>query len=96
MDTQIFNKIDDPNDGDVISQDSVPDLATVNSEDDPVDKEISEEEASVKKNKRKGKTRKKDAPSSFITGLYDWVSAFLFALTAVVLVMTFCFLSSGG
>ncbi len=91
MDTQIFNKIDDPNDGDVISQDSVPDLATVNSEDDPVDKEISEEEASVKKNKRKGKTRKKDAPSSFITGLYDWVSAFLFALTAVVLVMTFCF-----
>lgn len=91
MDTQIFDKVDDPNEDKVISQDSVPDLATVNSEDEPVDKEISEAEASVKKNKRKNNTRKKDAPSSFITGLYDWVSAFLFALIAVVLIMTFCF-----
>ena len=37
------------------------------------------------------KTGKKDAPSAFVSGLFDWVSAFLFALIAVVVVMTFCF-----
>ena len=91
MDTQVFDKIDDINDDKVISQDSVPDFDTVNSDDEPVDREISEEEASVKKNKRKNKTRKKDAPSAFISGLYDWASAVLFAFIAVVLILTFCF-----
>lgn len=91
MDTQVFDKIDDINDDKVISQDSVPDFDTVNSDDEPVDREISEEEASVKKNKRKNNTRKKDAPSMFVAGLFDWTSAFLFALIAVVLIMTFCF-----
>ncbi|MBQ1517932.1 MAG: signal peptidase I [Clostridia bacterium] len=93
MDTQIFNKVEDPNDisGKRISEDSVPDFNAVNSNDDPVEREISDEEAAVKKNKRRKKTGKKDAPSAFISGLYDWVSAFLFALIAVVVIMTFCF-----
>ena len=92
MDTQIFDKVESPKEpeNDTISQENVPDLATVNSNDDPVDREISEEEASVK-TKNKNKKKRKDGPSGFISGLFDWVSAFLFALIIVVLVMTFCF-----
>lgn len=89
MDTQIFDKIENPKepDNEEISEENVPDLATVNLDDDPVEREISEEEASATKKKKK----RKDGPSSFISGLYDWVSAFLFALIIVVLIMTFCF-----
>ena len=92
MDTRIFDKIESPKEpeNDTISQENVPDLATVNSNDDPVDREISEEEASVK-TKKKNRKKRKDGPSGFISGLFDWVSAFLFALIIVVLVMTFCF-----
>ena len=34
---------------------------------------------------------KKDVPSSLMSGLFDWASAFLFALIVVVMLMTFCF-----
>ncbi len=92
MDTQIFDKVESPKEpeNDSISHENVPDLATVNSNDEPVDREISEEEASVK-SKKKNKTKRKDGPSSFVSGLFDWISAFLFALVIVVFVMTFCF-----
>lgn len=89
MDTQIFNKVEDPKEpeSERISVDSVPDLSTINLNDEPVDRELSEEDTV---NKRKSKKKKQKGPSGFITGIYDWVSAFLFALVFVVLVMTFC------
>lgn len=89
MDTKIFDKVQEPNktEKDHISEENVPDLATVNLNDDPVERELSEEEAKGENHKKK----RKDSPSSFISGLYDWVSAFLFALVFVVLLMTFCF-----
>lgn len=87
MDTKVFDKVQEPkkpeNEG--ISEENVPDLATVNFNDDPVERELSDEEASV------SKKRKKDSPSGFILGVFDWVSAFLFALVIVILIMTFCF-----
>lgn len=88
MDTKVFDKVQEPKkqDKDNISEENVPDLATVNFNDDPVERELSEEEASDSKKKKR-----KDSPSSFISGLFDWVSAFLFALVIVILVMTFCF-----
>ncbi len=95
MDTQIFDKVESPknNGADNTSHDNVPDLASVNKNDEPVDLEISEEEAtdSIKPRKKKKKKARKDGASSFVTNLYDWVSAFLFALIVVVMLMTFCF-----
>lgn len=96
MDTQIFDKVENPKKTDAqAKKNAVPDLATVNSNDDPVDVRLSEEEATDSKKKKKRKSRKqtpkKDGASSFVTGIFDWASAFLFALIVVVLVMTFCF-----
>ncbi len=76
------------------SLNDVPDLASVNKGDEPVDLEISDEEAmdtKRKKKKKKNKPDSKDGASAFVTNLYDWASAFLFALIIVVLLMTFCF-----
>ncbi len=89
MDTQIFKKVEDPKEpeSERISVDSVPDLSTMNSHDDPVDRELAEEDTVTK---RRNKKNKQKGPSGFITGVYDWASAFLFALVFVVLVMTFC------
>ena len=86
MDTKVFDKVQDPKkpEKESISEENVPDLATINFNDDPVERELSDEEASVSK-------KKKDSPSGFISGLFDWVSAFLFALVMVILIMTFCF-----
>ena len=96
MDTQIFDKVENPKNTDnQTKKNAVPDLATVNSNDEPVDVRLSEEEATDSKKTRKKKSRKqtpkKDGASSFVTGIFDWASAFLFALIVVVLVMTFCF-----
>ena len=94
MDTQIFNKIDGlkNSESEPVAHDNVPDLASVNMNDEPVDLELSEDETSEKKKKKKRKKiPKKDGASSFVTNLYDWVSAFLFALIVVVMLMTFCF-----
>lgn len=89
MDTKIFDKVQDPkkSEEEKSSKENVPDLATVNFDDDPVEREISEEEAKGESKKKK----RKDSPSGFMNGLFDWVSAFLFALVVVVLIMTFCF-----
>lgn len=87
MDTKVFDKVQEPKkpENENISEENVPDLATINFNDDPVERELSDEEASVSKKK------KKDSPSGFVNGLFDWVSAFLFALVIVILIMTFCF-----
>lgn len=91
MDTQIFDKVENPKEPESgkISLDSVPDLSTVNAHDEPVENELPE--AETEETGRRRKSKKKNGPSSFVTGLFDWVSAFLFALVIVVLVMTFCF-----
>ena len=95
MDTQIFDKVNDPKDpvsgGDNTSaaNDDIPALDDVNSNDEPVVHEL-EDEAAEKK-KRKKKTQKKDGASGFVTGLFDWASAFIFALIFVIVLMTFCF-----
>ncbi|MBQ1389882.1 MAG: signal peptidase I [Clostridia bacterium] len=100
MDTQIFNKVEVPknNESEPVSHptqnshitDDLPDLASVNKDDEPVDFDLSEEPKKTQKKKRK-KVDRKDGASPFVTNLYDWVSAFLFALVLVVMVMTFCF-----
>lgn len=89
MDTKIFDKIQDPkkNEEEKISEEKVPDLATVNLDDDPVEREISDEEAIGESKKKK----RKDSPSGFISWLFDWVSALLFAFVIFVLILTFCF-----
>lgn len=91
MDTQIFDKVEDSKnpESEKIPLENVPDLSTVNANDEPVENELSE--AETEKKNRKKRSKKKDGPSGFVTGLFDWVSAFLFALVIVVLVMTFCF-----
>ncbi len=95
MDTQIFDKVENPknSEGEKSAHDNVPDLASVNSNDEPVDLELSEEEATdTKKSRKKNKkAARKDGASSFVTNLFDWASAFLFALIIVVMLMTFCF-----
>lgn len=95
MDTQIFDKVEGPRPAEsTAAQDDVPDLDAVNSSDEPVDMELSEEEATdVKKKKKKSRKQpmKKDGASSLVTNMFDWASAFLFALIVVVLAMTFCF-----
>lgn len=85
MDTKIFDKIQDNDHEDHITEENVPDLDTVNINDDPIEHELSEDEAKGTKKKKK----KNNAPSSFVSGLFDWISAFLFALVMVVLIMTF-------
>ena len=37
------------------------------------------------------KKKTKNSPSEFMNGIYDWVSAGLFALSVIVILMTFCF-----
>lgn len=97
MDTQIFDKVESPKNSDTAPEmkENVPDLNDVNLNDEPVDMELSEEEATdSKKKKKKSKKKnlgKKDGASSFVTGLFDWASAFLFALIVVVAIMTFVF-----
>ena len=110
MDTQIFDKVENPiNDGgndnmndnneitkDIDSEslhDDVPDLASVNSGDEPVDLTVDDEDEDTRKRKKNKKAKKgsKDGASGFITNLYDWASAFIFALIIVMLLMTFCF-----
>ena len=84
MDTKIFDKIQDSDHEDNITEENVPDLHTVNINDEPVEHELSEDESKETKKKKKN-----NAPSSFTSGLFDWISAFLFALVMVVLIMTF-------
>ena len=72
MDTQIFNKIDGlkNSESEPVAHDNVPDLASVNMNDEPVDLELSEDETSEKKKKKKRKKiPKKDGASSFVTNL---------------------------
>ena len=53
MDTKVFDKVQDPKkpEKESISEENVPDLATINFNDDPVERELSDEEASVSKKK---------------------------------------------
>ncbi|MBQ1546325.1 MAG: signal peptidase I [Clostridia bacterium] len=102
MDTQIFDKVEKPSD----SSDSqnVPSLSAVNSDDAPVGSDDGDDGKKGGKGKKGRKGRKdksekksgegkkrKDGASWFVTNLYDWTSAFLFALILVVMIMTFCF-----
>lgn len=105
MDTQIFDKVDSPKDTDsnaggktepvtteINARADVPDLETVNSNDEPVQHELSEDEATEKgRRRKKKKAPRKDGASGAVTNIYDWASAFLFALIFVVVLMTFCF-----
>lgn len=95
MDTQIFNKVENPMDGNEPDEQNVPDLDTVNSDDAPIELESDEIENKKSKKSKKspeGKSAgKKDGASGFVTNLFDWASAFLFALIIVVMLMTFCF-----
>ena len=77
MDTRKFS------DDNEISRENIPDWDTINSDDDPV-----ENVAADQKTKNRSKTER---PSKFIKGLYDWISAFLFALVLVFMIITFCF-----
>lgn len=100
MDTQIFDKVEKPSENN--DAQNVPSLSAVNSGDAPVG---SDDDSDGKKGRkgRKGKTdknsgsektrgkKRKDGASWFVTSLYDWASAFLFALIFVVMIMTFCF-----
>ncbi len=102
MDTQIFDKVEVPKNSEsepvvhdsrnAVVQHDIPDLASVNKNDEPVDMELSEDEDETPRRKKKRKKApKKDGASAFVTNLFDWASAFLFALVFVVIIMTFCF-----
>ncbi|MBQ3970556.1 MAG: signal peptidase I [Clostridia bacterium] len=55
--------------------------------------DISKDNASeFKKDDESNNSKKKgkNAPSEFVKGVFDWASAFLFAIVVVVLVLTFC------
>lgn len=86
MDTQIFDKIEEPAQAeeDTAQEEDIPNLPKEAPASAKVIDEDSEEE--LKRN-----AKKRDAPSKFISGLYDWASALLAAVVVVVLIMTFCF-----
>jgi len=88
MDTKIFDKVQEPNktQKDNSGESSATDYSALRV-DDSAEYEPSED----KDVKQKKKNKKKNSPSAFINDLYDWVSAGLFALVVVVLLMTFCF-----
>lgn len=92
MDTQIFNKVDgEENDGFHPQSEEdipVPTADVINSDPMIEEADINSDRSSAKSKKVKKKSK---GPSGFIVGLYDWVSAFLFALVLVILIMTFCF-----
>lgn len=70
----------------------IPDLKSVNSGDEPVDLEVdNEDDTRKKRKKKKEKKASKDGASGFVTNLFDWASALLFALIIVMILMTFCF-----
>lgn len=102
MDTQVFNKIDENE----ASENSAQNGSVIHGGEnsavaDEQGKGSTKKSKKAKSNKNKNKNKNtgryaendKDekAPSKFITGIFDWVSAILFALVIVVLVMTFCF-----
>ncbi len=91
MDTQIFDKVESTKADEETAQENVPDLASVNSNDEPVDLELTEEDTTAQKGRKKRKNLGKDGASGFVTDLFDWASAVLFALVIVMLLMTFCF-----
>lgn len=98
MNTQIFNKVEEPieeentelnpSQSEQEEDFPVPTADAINS--DPI---IEEANSAVNDNdddyEEQPKKGKKGGPSRFILGLYDWVSAFLFALVVVILVITF-------
>lgn len=91
MDTQIFNKVEKPaeEESTELQQEDfpVPTADDINSE-FSVEEEDFDAEENVGKKKKKKKNSK--GPSGFILGLYDWVSAFLYAIVFVILIITFC------
>lgn len=91
MDTQIFNKVEKPaeEENTELQQEDfpVPTADDINSE-FSVEEEDFDAEENVGKKKKKKKNSK--GPSGFILGLYDWVSAFLYAIVFVILIITFC------
>lgn len=92
MDTQIFDKVAEPKNTEKAPEpvtNDIPDLADVNSNDEPVVSKLDFDDE--KKRKSKKKARKKDSASSFVTNLFDWASAIVFALVFVIFLMTFCF-----
>lgn len=74
MDTQVFDKVENPK----------------KSQDDDVKISNKKKSKSTDESTENSKI-KKDVPSSLMSGLFDWASAFLFALIVVVMLMTFCF-----
>ena len=103
MDTQIFDKVEVPKNSEsepisreensYSSHNDLPDLKSVNKNDEPVDLELSEDEEdeNPRRKKKRKKVKRKDSASAFVTNIYDWVSALLFALVVVVMLITFCF-----
>lgn len=91
MDTQIFNKVEEPAEekNTELQQEDfpVPTADDINSE-FSVEEEDFDAEENVGRKKKKKKNLK--GPSGFILGLYDWVSAFLYAIVFVILIITFC------
>ena len=75
MDTRIFDKVQEPNKPQQENKEEAKALDVV----------------TVKDDNKKKKKKTKNSPSEFMNGIYDWVSAGLFALSVIVILMTFCF-----
>ena len=75
MDTRIFDKVQEPNKPQQENKEETKALDLV----------------TVKDDNKKKKKKTKNSPSEFMNGIYDWVSAGLFALSVIVILMTFCF-----
>ncbi len=75
MDTRIFDKVQEPNKPQQENKEETKALDVV----------------TVKDDNKKKKKKTKNSPSEFMNGIYDWVSAGLFALSVIVILMTFCF-----
>lgn len=93
MNTQIFDKVEEPGDEEntgIQSQEDdfpVPTADAIN-KDLVIEEDDSDEEEAL--GRKRSRRKKSKGPSGFILGLYDWVSAFLYAIVFVILVITFC------
>ncbi len=95
MNTQIFNKMNEPLepvDESVIGDESLEyELPThVKADAEPETEDIDTDEQSGSNRRANSHSHRGKGPSKFTTGVYDWVSALLAAVVILVVVMTFC------
>ncbi len=96
MDTQVFEKIEEPNDPNGKKPTAVQNsTADVEVPEPPTAEQahaLSTEQYDSGKEKKSAKSKKKDdgGPSKLVCSIYDWASALLTALVILIVIMTYC------